>query len=477
MKFKKTVCAAVLCAAVLLAPAAALAEAPSAGYANVDEGAVKLEKIGRCDDAKAYVTLQEANAVAVLDIASASFTGVYSLGYKDLSLEANAVDLLEDGKYLAATYENAVGAYMPDGIACYSAGGRTYLVTANEGDAREWGDYSDEDKASIKDTTGGKAKKVRVLKTDDFDGAPDGKSVLFGGRSFSIYEAGENGLTQVYDSASEFEKKTAKYVGDNFNASNDDNDVDSRSRKKGTEPEGVTVGSVGGRTYAFIGLERIGGVMMYDVTDPAASTFVNYVNTRDFTEDPSGLITASTPLTSDVAPEGMCFISAEDSHSRTPVLLAAYEVSGTVAAYSVGDKPDGHHFGDYKSDETGHWRVCKGCGLAEETSAHTFGTWAVTKQPAASEDGEKVRTCEICGFEEKAAIAATGTPTDQAEPEDPNKPEDTNKPNDPAGGDTAKDASGPATGDSGDIVTFLCLLSAICVTIFSTMLLRKEAHK
>jgi len=78
MKFKKTVCAAVLCAAVLLAPAAALAEAPSAGYANVDEGAVKLEKIGRCDDAKAYVTLQEANAVAVLDIASASFTGVYA---------------------------------------------------------------------------------------------------------------------------------------------------------------------------------------------------------------------------------------------------------------------------------------------------------------------------------------------------------------------------------------------------------------
>lgn len=448
-----------------------------------------------CDGSKAYVTLQEANAVAVLHIASASFSGVYSLGYKDLSLEKNAVDLLEDGTYSAAAYD-AVAAYMPDGIACYTAGGQTYILTANEGDAREWGDYTDEDKATINGTAGGSAKKVRVLTTDDFDGAPEGRKVLFGGRSFSIYEVGENGLTQVYDSANEFEKKTAEYLPGSFNASNDDNDVDSRSRKKGTEPESVTIGTVGAKTYAFIGLERIGGVMMYDITDPANSTFVNYINTRDFSEDPADRTVGGTPLTSDIAPEGMCFISAEDSPSGTPVLLAAFEVSGTVAAYSVGDQPNGHIFGDYQSDGTGHWRVCEACGYTEETAAHTFGDWVhtgshthtctvcgyseteecefggwtITKAPTAAEKGEKVRTCAKCGFEEKAEIAATGTsnPTGETGSDGSNKP---------ASGAAVNDSSKPATGDTSDIAMFICLLAAACVAVFSTMLLRKEAKK
>ena len=84
----------------------------------------------------------------------------------------------------------------------------------------------------------------------------------------------------------------------------------------------MTVGQIGDRIYAFIALERIGGVMVYDVTEPAAASYVNYINTRDFSADMAG----------DDSPEGLCFISLDG----TPMLLAACEVSGTVAAYSFG---------------------------------------------------------------------------------------------------------------------------------------------
>ncbi|MGI5824288.1 MAG: choice-of-anchor I family protein [Bacillota bacterium] len=298
-----------------------------------------------CTDQKAYVTLQEANAVAVLDItdreqyASGTAWEIYSLGYKDLSLEDNAIDLTEDNKYEPKTYPDAVGAYMPDGISLYEKDGKTYLLTANEGDAREWGsdtsEYCNESKVTLTAADGTEAKKVRVLDSASCEGLPQGKSVLFGGRSFSIYEAEENGLTQIYDSGNKFEKKTAKYLPAWFNCSNDDNEYDSRSPKKGPEPESVTVGSVDGKTYAFVALERIGGIMIYDITDPTDPDFTNYINTRDFSENPD----KDTAMQSDIAPEGLCFISARQSPSQTPILLTANEVSGTLAAYSVKDKP------------------------------------------------------------------------------------------------------------------------------------------
>ena len=294
-----------------------------------------------CTNDKAYVALQEANATAVLDLATKKFTGVYSLGYKDLSLEKNAVDLVEDGVYSPKTYSNAVGAYMPDGIAVYTVNGQTYILIANEGDAREWGsgdaEYANETKVTLTAADGTEAKKVRTIDPSVSDGLPAGKSVLFGGRSFSIYREDENGLTQVYDNANDFEAKTAAYVPGFFNCSNDDNDFDSRSPKKGPEPESVTVGEVDGKSYAFVALERTGGIMMYDITDPSAVSYTNYINTRDFSENPEN--TDTTALKSDIAPEGLYFISASASPSKTPILLTAYEVSGTVAAYSVGEEP------------------------------------------------------------------------------------------------------------------------------------------
>lgn len=278
---------------------------------------------------KAYVSLQEANAVAVVDIPSASVERVLPLGFKDLSLAENAIDLDDsDGAYVPKTYENAYGVYMPDGVAVYTVGGKTYLATANEGDAREWGDkdlgqeeFTDEDKRDLTAADGSVAEKVRVLDNSVKAGLDEEGSYLYGARSFSLFEVTENGLVLAYDSANDFEARTWQYLPDYYNVSNDDIEQESRTAKKGTEPEAVALCALGGRTYAFIALERIGGIMVYDVTDPADVSYVNYVNTRDFNATTAG----------DVAPEGLAFAQM----GETVYLLAAFEVSGTVASYRL----------------------------------------------------------------------------------------------------------------------------------------------
>jgi len=273
----------------------------------------------------AYVSLQEANAIAVLDIASGEFTGVYPLGFQDYSV--TKVDLQKNDTIELSNYDNVYGIKMPDGIAVTTTGGRTYLLTANEGDSRaDWAglDNEYEDKTS---PTGNVTldNKVVWFNATMWDGLDESKAYVFGGRSFSIYEVTDAGLTLVYDSGSGFEEVTAQQLPDYFNTSNDKNSVDNRSGKKGPEPESVVTGVVDGRTYAFIALERIGGVMVYDVTDPANASFVNYINSREF----------DAAIQGDVSPEGLCFVSASDSKTGQALLLAACEVSGTLAVYQL----------------------------------------------------------------------------------------------------------------------------------------------
>ncbi len=299
---------------------------------EMNEAALDLEPeyiAVSADDSRAYVSLQEANAIAVVDLKTKAVTSVRSMGFKDLGDEVNAIDLVEDGKYAAKTYPNAVGVYMPDAISIFEVGGVSYLVTANEGDAREWGDYLNEAKATLTAADGSEAKKVRVLDKECTTVPDPSKEYLYGGRSFSIYNA--DTLELVFESGNDFEKKTAAYLPGWFNCSNDNMDIDDRSTKKGPEAEGITVGQIGTHIYAFIALERIGGVMVYDVSDPKHVTYVNYINTRDF----------SDAIAEDVSPEGLCFLSVEGQ----PMLLAACEVSGTVAAYgfdgpAMGTVPD-----------------------------------------------------------------------------------------------------------------------------------------
>ena len=310
---------------------------------------------------KAYVTLQENNAIAVLDIESQAFEGVYSAGFEDHSTTAIDLDKKDDA-YDPQTYESLLGIRMPDGIAAFTVEGTTYLVTANEGDAREWGDedqgtfYLSEDErdfgeegvtsptGAITAENSGLEGKVVFFKTEDFDGLDPEKDYVVGGRSFTEFQVTENGLEEVFTSGDDFEALTAQYVPEYFNASNDNAVLDDRSGKKGPEAESVTVGTVDGKTYAFVALERTGGVMAYDVTDPEAITFVNYVNTRDFgttvegSEEYEDGEMDKWVTGGDVAPEGLLFLDAASSPNGEPLLLAACEVSGTVAVYQLGSE-------------------------------------------------------------------------------------------------------------------------------------------
>ena len=306
----------------------------------------------------AYVTLQEANAIAVIDLDSLKVEGIYSAGYEDYSTTAVDIDK-KDEAYNPAVYESLRGIRMPDGVALYSVDGVDYIVTANEGDSREWGDYLNEDERDFGDgqtspsgkitaENSGLTGKVVFFDSSDYDGLDSGLDYVFGGRSFTVFRADESGLTEIYDSGSDFEAKTAEYIPENFNCSNDDKSLDDRSGKKGPESESITVGTVGERTYAFIGLERVGGVMVYDITDPAETVYVNYINSRDFSEDIAG----------DDSPEGLCFIPAADSADGNAYLLAACEVSGTVAAYELtannsGNPDDGQDPGNGQNPDDG----------------------------------------------------------------------------------------------------------------------------
>jgi hypothetical protein len=299
------------------------------------------------DSRFAWVTLQEANALAVVDIQRARVLEIKPLGTKDHSLPDNALDVSnkDDGIHIASW--PIKGMYMPDAIASYRFGGRTYLVTANEGDSRDYDGFSEEarvkgltlDPAAFPDATSLQAdENLGRLNTTTASGDTDGDGDVdeihsYGARSFSIWTArGE----RVYDSGADFEIVTANRLPDAFNSNNDDNDsFDSRSDDKGPEPEGVTLGQIKGRTYAFVGLERIGGIMVYDVTNPYRVRFVDYVNNRNFGVDaqlPDGSV---NPVAGDLGPEGLVFIPAHQSPNRNPLLVVGNEVSGTTTVFQV----------------------------------------------------------------------------------------------------------------------------------------------
>ena len=327
-----------------------------------------------CSNTTAYVTLQEANAIAVLDLASGSFTGIYSAGLEDYSQVEIDLDK-KDEAYQPATYASLRGLRMPDGITLVQVDGTDYLLTANEGDSREWGDYLNEDERNFgKNETSPSGKitaqnstltgKVVFFDAADYDGLDQNLDYVFGGRSFTMLRVTPQGLEEVFTSGSDFEAKTAAYLPEYFNCSNDDLTIDDRSGKKGPEPETVTVGTVGDQTYAFVTLERIGGVMAYDITNPEETTYVNYINSRDFSAD----------VAADDSPEGLKFIPASESPTGQALLLAACEVGGTVAAYTLYNTEKELAFQDVSQDayyyEAVRWATDN--GIVAGTSESTF---------------------------------------------------------------------------------------------------------
>ncbi|MEK3988822.1 choice-of-anchor I family protein [Robertmurraya sp. FSL R5-0851] len=272
----------------------------------------------------AYVSLQEANSVATIDLKTQEIISVKGLGFKDHNVEENALDALKDGQ-VNLTTQNLYGTYMPDGIDSQKIGGKRYLFTANEGDGREWGEY--EDTGSY--TFPGTSFKIDTILNTERDGLEADKTYIYGSRSFSIWDA--DTMEQVYDSGSDFERITGELYPEAFNSSNNKTELDSRSGKKGPEPEDIKVMKVNGKTFAFIGLERTGGIMMYDVTNVQKVKFHDYVNLRDF----SGTDVSSS---GDLAPEGLCLVEAKNSPTGKPLMLVANEVSGNVRVFEINGR-------------------------------------------------------------------------------------------------------------------------------------------
>lgn len=324
----------------------------------------------------AWVSLQENNALAKIDLVNNEIVAIHPLGLKDFGQEKNGIDASDkDKKINIRSWEGVYGLYQPDTIHGYSVNGQHFTVTANEGDSRDWWFTAKDEKACL-DAGGqtfdeedgclvyseetraskltladshpqrehldkkelGRLKVTTAMGDDDGDGKYE-KMVTFGGRSFSIWnDSGE----LVFDSGNQFAKTIVERFPDGFNTNETENKKDNRSDDKGSEPEALSIGTIGDKTYAFIGLERMGGIMIYDITNPKSPNFVDYVLNRDLSVD-FEIDDSTTPVTlngdyikaGDLAPEGMRFIEAKDSPTNKSLLLVANEVSGTVTVYQI----------------------------------------------------------------------------------------------------------------------------------------------
>ena len=317
------------------------------------------------DGKLAWVSIQEANAIGLIDLEKGTIE-VKALGFKDWG--TTPIDYTNEDKQPALrTLPGVYGMYQPDTLASYQWQGATFVVSANEGDSRDWEAYSEDIRVAdvistsklnktftpalqaLYDETGGKnglgrLKVTSALVDPDNDGVVD-KLYAYGARSFSIWDQKGN---LVFDSGSDFERIGAAVLGNNFNNAHTENSGDNRSDDKGGEPEAVDVGSINGRTYAFVAQERTSDLFVYDVTNPFKASFVTHYVNRDFdTEfelddelanpcDPAeGMDCTEVPQTGDLGPESVKFVSASNSPNGNPLLIIGNEVSGSVTVYQV----------------------------------------------------------------------------------------------------------------------------------------------
>lgn len=299
------------------------------------------------DGTTAWVSLQENNAIAIVNIVNAQVTSILPLGAKNFNAPGNGLDPSDqDGVVFGgATNSPAVrinnwpvfGLYQPDTIATVTIAGQTYLISANEGDtrneARRVSTLTLDPDVFPNAATLKLTQNLGRLDVSSIDGlnAQGQYSQLFayGGRSFSIWNV-TNGLSQVFDSGDDFEQILATFsatplTASIFNSDGTPSSFDSRSDNRGPEPEGLALGTVGNRLYSFVGIERAGGFMVYDITNPSNPLLTNYINDWQL---------------GDRSPEGLLFIPAADSPNGTPLLIVANEVSRNVAIYSVEPVPE-----------------------------------------------------------------------------------------------------------------------------------------
>lgn len=294
------------------------------------------------DSRTAWVSCQENNALAKLDIASATITDIFPLGFKDFNLPGNSFDPSDRDSAAQLVNAPVFGMYQPDTLCLFQRGGQAYILSANEGDARDWDAYAEEsrvkdltlDPAAFpaaaelqEDESIGRLTVTTALGDTDGDGLFEALYSL-GGRGFSIWNGGTG--AQVFDSGNAFESYFAANLPDYFNGEFDPGgpgfSFDDRSDNKGPEPEGAAVGFYKGRWLGFIGLERQGGYFVYDITEPASASQLGYYNSFDYSS-----------FTGDAAPEGLVYVPARHSPNFRPLLFVSHEVSGTVAIWQLGE--------------------------------------------------------------------------------------------------------------------------------------------
>ena len=291
-------------------PGATLAQDTEPEYVAVSE-----------DSKTAWVSLQENNGMAKVNLVTKTIEAIYPLGFKDHSLAANSLDVSDkDGVKELKTWP-VKGMYQPDAITAAKINGVEYVISANEGDSRDYSGFSEE--ARVKDLdldltafplsadylNNANLGRLKITTTMG-DANNDGKYealYTYGARSFSIWTT--NG-TLVYDSGNSIAKETLAYTSNVFNGGDD------RSDDKGAEPESVQVLTLGKKHYLFVGLERNNQVLMYDISNPTAPVFLNILSKNG-----------------DVAPEGLLIIEAKDSPTKKDLLVVSNEVSGTVTFY------------------------------------------------------------------------------------------------------------------------------------------------
>ena len=297
------------------------------------------------DNTKAFVGIQEANALLTIDLTNNSIISLTALGYSLYgSGSNNAMDASDlSGEILITGNLPIKGAYMPDALAFGTIAGQGYIFSANEGDGRELTSIIDANRISsatftnldatafpdaeiLKNTSFlGSLNALKYSGDTDGDGDYDELHVM-GGRSFSIWNATTGAL--VYDSKDLIEQIISKHpvFSAIFNASNTTGtpSLKNRSDDKGPEVEGIAFQIISGKPYAFVSLERVGGLMIFNVENPTTPIYVGYANNRSTTV--SGL---------DLGAEGIITISAEDSPNGNNIVILANEVSSTLSIYQL----------------------------------------------------------------------------------------------------------------------------------------------
>jgi DNA-binding beta-propeller fold protein YncE len=291
------------------------------------------------DSSTAFVTLQENNAVATIDLEVGEVLAISPLGTKDFSRRGNGLDYTNKDDQANIVNAPLVGMYQPDAIATFQRGNNTFVVTANEGDARDYEGFSEEvrvedldlDPALVAAYPGfadgddlGRPKTTTVDGDIDNDGKVEIVH-LYGARSISIWRARRDGtLSLVADTGSALEEAVADQFPSLFNASNDEDGLDDRSDDKGPEPEAISIAEIENKLYAFVGLERSSQIAIFDLSNFNRPKLVQLVNNR-----------VNGALGPDLGPESVIYISADDSPIGTALMAVSNEVSGTTTVYTV----------------------------------------------------------------------------------------------------------------------------------------------